>query len=90
MPPASQCRGLHSTADNQQITQLCRVSDSKHIVLNFDADGAGVRAANRAIGEVEQLAMRTSWNFGFCTFLQADRFSKDPRPRGVQGTAGCG
>ena len=37
---------------------MCRVSDSKRIVLNFDADGAGVRAANRAIGEVEQLAMQ--------------------------------
>ena len=49
---------LGTALSNQQITQLCRVSDSKRIVLNFDADGAGVRAANRAIGEVEQLAMQ--------------------------------
>ena len=49
---------LGTALSSQQITQLCRVSDSKRIVLNFDADGAGVRAANRAIGEVEQLAMQ--------------------------------
>ena len=49
---------LGTALSNQQITQLSRVCDSKRIVLNFDADGAGVRAANRAIGEVEQLAMQ--------------------------------
>ncbi len=49
---------LGTSLSSQQITQLCRCSDSKRIVLNFDADGAGVRAANRAIGEVEQLAMQ--------------------------------
>ena len=49
---------LGTALSHQQITQLSRVSDSKRIVLNFDADGAGVRAANRAIGEVEQLAMQ--------------------------------
>ena len=49
---------LGTALSSQQITQLCRVSDSKRIVLNFDADRAGVRAANRAIGEVEQLAMQ--------------------------------
>ncbi|MGB4700512.1 MAG: DNA primase [Parasynechococcus sp.] len=49
---------LGTALSNQQITQLCRVTDSKRIVLNFDADGAGVRAANRAIGEVEQLSLQ--------------------------------
>ena len=49
---------LGTALSSQQITQLCRVSDSKRIVLNFDADRAGIRAANRAIGEVEQLAMQ--------------------------------
>ena len=33
---------LGTALSSQQITQLCRVSDSKRIVLNFDADGAGV------------------------------------------------
>ena len=49
---------LGTALSSQQITQLCRVSDGKRIVLNFDADGAGIRAANRAIGEVEQLALQ--------------------------------
>ncbi len=49
---------LGTALSSQQITQLCRCSESKRIVLNFDADGAGIRAANRAIGEVEQLAMQ--------------------------------
>ncbi len=49
---------LGTALSSQQITQLCRCSDGKRILLNFDADGAGVRAASRAIGEVEQLALQ--------------------------------
>ncbi|KZR76135.1 DNA primase [Prochlorococcus marinus] len=49
---------LGTALSSQQITQICRCSEGKRIVLNFDADGAGVRAANRAIGEVEQLALQ--------------------------------
>ncbi|EAQ69071.1 DNA primase [Synechococcus sp. RS9909] len=49
---------LGTALSGQQITQLCRCTDSKRIILNFDADRAGVRAANRAIGEVEQLALQ--------------------------------
>ena len=49
---------LGTALSGLQITQLCRCTDSKRIILNFDADRAGVRAANRAIGEVEQLALQ--------------------------------
>ncbi len=49
---------LGTALSSQQIKQLCRCSDSKKIILNFDTDGAGIRAANRAIGEVEHLAMQ--------------------------------
>ncbi len=49
---------LGTALSRHQITQLCRCSDSKRIVLNFDADKAGIRAATRAIGEVEHLAMQ--------------------------------
>lgn len=49
---------LGTALSSQQITQLCRCSDGKRIVLNFDADRAGIRAANRVIGEVEQLALQ--------------------------------
>ena len=48
---------LGTALSSQQITQLCRCCDSKRLILNFDSDGAGVRAAQRAIGEVEQLAL---------------------------------
>jgi DNA primase len=49
---------LGTALSRQQITQLCRCCDGKRLVLNFDSDGAGVRAAQRAIGEVEQLALQ--------------------------------
>ncbi len=49
---------LGTALSSQQITQLCRCCESKRLILNFDADGAGVRAAQRAIGEVEQLALQ--------------------------------
>jgi DNA primase len=49
---------LGTALSREQITQLCRCCDSKRLILNFDADGAGVRAAQRAIGEVEQLALQ--------------------------------
>jgi DNA primase len=39
-----------------QVRQLLRYTESKQIVLNFDADRAGTQAAERAIGEVETLA----------------------------------
>lgn len=41
-----------------QVRQLLRYTESKQVVLNFDADGAGTRAAERAIGEVQDLAYR--------------------------------
>jgi DNA primase len=49
---------LGTALSNRQITQLCRCCDGKRLILNFDSDGAGVRAAQRAIGEVEQLALQ--------------------------------
>ncbi|ABX08636.1 DNA primase [Prochlorococcus marinus] len=49
---------LGTALSSHQVTQLCRCTDSKRIVLNFDADNAGIRAANRAINEVEHLAMQ--------------------------------
>jgi len=49
---------LGTAMSAQQITQLCRCSESRRIILNFDADGAGVRAAQRTIGEVELQALQ--------------------------------
>ncbi|MEQ8752552.1 MAG: DNA primase [Coleofasciculus sp. G1-WW12-02] len=39
-----------------QMRQLLRYSESKQIILNFDADKAGTTAAERAIGEIADLA----------------------------------
>ncbi|MEM9136579.1 MAG: DNA primase [Cyanobacteria bacterium P01_F01_bin.42] len=41
-----------------QIRQLLRYTESKQIILNFDADAAGNTAAERAISEVEDMAFR--------------------------------
>ena len=49
---------LGTALSRNQITQLCRCSSSKRVVLNFDTDRAGIKAANRAISEVEQLALQ--------------------------------
>ena len=49
---------LGTAMSAQQITQLCRCSESRRIILNFDADGAGIRAAQRTIGEVELQALQ--------------------------------
>lgn len=39
----------------EQLKLALRYSDSKQVVFNFDADGAGLKATQRAIGEVEDL-----------------------------------
>ncbi len=39
-----------------QVRQLLRYTESKHLVLNFDADAAGTKASGRAIGEIADLA----------------------------------
>jgi DNA primase len=49
---------LGTALSGRQITQLCRCCDSRRLILNFDSDGAGLRAAQRAIGEAEQLALQ--------------------------------
>lgn len=41
-----------------QVKQLLKYTESKQIVFNFDADSAGVRAAERGIGEVADMAYR--------------------------------
>lgn len=41
-----------------QVRQLLRYTESKQVILNFDADAAGVKAAERAISEVTEMAYR--------------------------------
>jgi DNA primase len=40
------------------VKQLLRYTDSKQVILNFDADAAGTTAAERAIGEIAELAYK--------------------------------
>lgn len=46
---------LGTALTQQHIKQLSRYSESKQILLNFDADKAGLKATQRAIKEVENL-----------------------------------
>ena len=47
---------LGTALNAAQVRMLLRYCESKQIVLNFDADAAGHKAAERAIGEVAELA----------------------------------
>ncbi|MGD1906560.1 MAG: DNA primase [Leptolyngbyaceae cyanobacterium] len=49
---------LGTALNASQVRQLLRYTDSKQVILNFDADAAGVKAAERAIGEVADMAYR--------------------------------
>lgn len=46
---------LGTALTQQHIKQLSRYTESKQIILNFDADKAGLKATQRAIKEVEDL-----------------------------------
>jgi DNA primase len=47
---------LGTAFSQAQVKQLLRYTESKQIILNFDADAAGTKAAERTIGELEALA----------------------------------
>jgi DNA primase len=40
----------------EQVRQVLRYTDSKQLILNFDADTAGINAAEKAIGSISELA----------------------------------
>ncbi len=46
----------------EQVRACLRYSESKQLVLNFDADSAGTQAAQRAIGEIATLAYQGEVN----------------------------
>ncbi len=49
---------LGTALNLQQVKQLLRYTESKQVILNFDDDGAGTKATERAIEEVTALAYR--------------------------------
>ncbi len=57
-----------------QVKQLLRYTDSKRIVLNFDADSAGEAAAERAIAELRVLVVKSGVQLRVLTLPEG----KDP------------
>ncbi|BAY42908.1 DNA primase [Scytonema sp. HK-05] len=49
---------LGTALSMEQVRQILRYTESKQLVLNFDADKAGTNAAERAIGEIAELAYK--------------------------------
>ncbi len=65
---------LGTALNKYQISQLCRFTDSKNIIINFDSDNAGILATKRVINEVESLSLHDQINL---KILQLKAF-KDP------------
>ncbi|MGP1372513.1 MAG: DNA primase [Almyronema sp.] len=53
---ANAVASLGTALNAAQVRLLLRYTESKQVVLNFDADAAGVKAAERAIGEAADMA----------------------------------
>ena len=53
---------LGTALNKYQISQLCRCTDNKNIVINFDSDNAGIIATKRIISEVENLSLHQQIN----------------------------
>lgn len=69
-----------------QVKQLLRYTESKQIILNFDADAAGINASQRAIGEIANLAYQGQIELKILNLpngKDADEFLKSD-PNGVQ------
>lgn len=70
-----------------QVRQLLRYTESKQIILNFDADKAGTKAAERAIGEIENLAYQGSVQLRILNIPEgkdADEFLQSSSPEDYQ------
>ena len=65
---------LGTALNKYQISQICRCTDNKNIIINFDADNAGISATKRVIKEVESLSLNQQINL---KILQLKTF-KDP------------
>jgi len=65
---------LGTALNKYQISQLCRCTDNKNIILNLDSDNAGILATKRVISEIENLSLHEQINL---KILQLEGF-KDP------------
>ncbi len=70
-----------------QVRQLLRYTESKQLLLNFDADAAGTQASVRAIGEIANLAYRGEIQLRILNLPEgkdADEYLKDKGDGGEQ------
>ena len=74
---------LGTALNKFQISQLCRFTDSKNIILNFDSDNAGILATKRVIKEVETLSLHDQINLKILElkdFKDPDEFLNNNTP----------
>ncbi|MDC3118989.1 DNA primase [Prochlorococcus sp. AH-716-K03] len=74
---------LGTALNKYQISQLCRCTDSKNIIINFDSDNAGKLATKRVINEVESLSLHDQINLKILqikSFKDPDDFLKSNTP----------
>jgi len=74
---------LGTALNKYQISQLCRCTDSKNIIINFDSDNAGRLATKRVINEVESLSLHDQINLKILqikSFKDPDEFLKGNTP----------
>ena len=74
---------LGTALNKYQISQLCRCTDSKNIIINFDSDNAGILATKRVIKEVENLSLHDQINLKILqikSFKDADEYLKRNTP----------
>jgi DNA primase len=74
---------LGTALSSTQVKQLVKFTESKQIILNFDADKAGNIAAERAIGEVTELAYQGQLQLRILnlpTGKDADEFLRNNSP----------
>ena len=74
---------LGTALNKYQISQLCRCTDSKNIIINFDSDNAGRLATKRVINEVESLSLHDQINLKILeikSFKDPDEYLKENKP----------
>ena len=74
---------LGTALNKYQISQLCRCTDNKNIIINFDSDNAGRLATKRVINEVESLSLHDQINLKILeikSFKDPDEYLKENKP----------
>ena len=74
---------LGTALNKYQISQLCRCTDNKNIIINFDSDNAGRLATKRVINEVESLSLHDQINLKILeikSFKDPDEYLKENTP----------